>query len=73
MVGGGRGDWMMMEEARARVVVLCTGSSGAQVGANFAIVRGAGRVVVWGRGCGMVVKGLGAWTCWDNSTKGFEL
>ena len=29
VVGGGRGDWMLMEEVGARVVVLSTGSLGA--------------------------------------------
>ena len=72
MVGGGRGYWMLMEEAGAWVVVLCTGRSGAQVGDSSVVVWGAETVVCWGRGCGMVVKGSGAWTCWDSSTKGFR-
>ena len=66
MAGGGKGDWMMMEEAGARVVVLCTGSSGDRVGDSSAVVVGAKTVVGWGGGCGMVVKGLSARTCWDN-------
>ena len=63
MVGGGRGDWMMMEKIGARVMVLCTGCSDARVGDNSVVVRGAETVVGWGRGCRMVVKGWGARTC----------
>ena len=63
MVGGGRRDWMLMEEARARVVVLCTGSSGAWVGDSLDVVRGVEMVVSYGRGCRMVVKGSCAWAC----------
>ena len=54
---------MLMEEAGALVVVLCTRSSSARVGDSSVVVGGAETVVGWGRGCRMVVKGLGAWAC----------
>ena len=37
---------MMMEESRARVVVLCTGSLGAQVGDDNSTVVGGAAIVV---------------------------
>ena len=45
MIGEGRGDWMMIEKVGARLVVLCTGSSGTQVVDNLIVVRGAEMVV----------------------------
>ena len=63
MVSRGSGDWMLIEEAGARVVVLCIGSPGARVGDNSVIVREAETVIGWGRRFGMVVKSSGARAC----------
>ena len=40
IIDGGKGDWMLMEEAGAKVVVLCTRSSSVRVGDNLVVMGG---------------------------------